>query len=398
MTREMDYPEFENKAIEEFYWCIVLTTRYAKGTTLAVITKLLHLIDQYGHCPSVVKSHSHYSIDSKRTQNEFDLLAKVTLAEHLLLVAEINVRNTEGLILKPDGIITGLAHDIGKIPIFHVRGYATGDHPIMSVHVLNSIEGYRSLPQFKEINNAILAHHNRKPPNRITKLLVDADSEAREAELSRMYKIASKMPSFKDAWSKQSKEASHSNLSEKPEHIIGAAIDGGHGLRGEIYKYDRYWPKITNVTQWFDADCVLREILKTVNLVVDGRWGSISMPNGMIYCSDREFFLALQRSAPENIELMIAPGFEDKRQDIVYSCVWELSRQRNAVATEQLKTGYYTSLFILSSPGKSQNIDTKPIPLIPLYTAAFDVLPSSLENKKSIAIKKVVGSVTPFRT
>lgn len=84
----------------------------------------------------------------------------------------------------PPDLIVSLGHDIGKIPSYHDKLYSTGDHPLISVIILNRITEYASLANHVELDLIVRGHHNMKPDNLLTDLLKKSDQETRKEELA----------------------------------------------------------------------------------------------------------------------------------------------------------------------------------------------------------------------
>lgn len=129
------------------------------------LMEMVKVLEQYGHCPSVVvtapeKDEEHSDLYSIR-----DTLAKVTLKEHthrVTLMAMKSLKETyrdyEPLV--PKMLVAALGHDLGKIPVFRASGiYTMGDHPAVSAMKVQELFAGFDIPWLKESLDAIRGHH-----------------------------------------------------------------------------------------------------------------------------------------------------------------------------------------------------------------------------------------------
>lgn len=82
----------------------------------AVCIQLLALLDREGQCPSVVSLPR--DVEGSWDENTYRILAKTTLLDHSLNVAEQVVRllsESKAWHVIPDTMIAALAHDLGKL-------------------------------------------------------------------------------------------------------------------------------------------------------------------------------------------------------------------------------------------------------------------------------------------
>ena len=188
----MDIPaeavQWKNNVITLFYNQYVspyLKTLESLGF-LNPIKKILQILDDYGECPSV---QEHHNIDRRYWKKCYQELAKITLTEHTLNVAAklVGHQKTNG----PEHaaslgrlLITGLGHDLGKIPKYR-QGESgdASDHHIRSRDILDGLLP-ESLRSRDEILKAVQGHHySSDDPDALTTLLKKADQEARRKEL-----------------------------------------------------------------------------------------------------------------------------------------------------------------------------------------------------------------------
>ena len=179
----MPRPTFKNEEIDQFFAEMVEKRRTIKGARRMVIVKLLKMLDEDGDCPSVVRLNEKEA-ENKYPPDTFALLATVPLFRHTLHVARKCAAKVNQEVMLPDILIVSLGHDIGKIPAYHDKLYSTGDHPLISVIILNRITEYASLPNHVELDLIVRGHHNMKPDNLLTDLLKKSDQETRKEELA----------------------------------------------------------------------------------------------------------------------------------------------------------------------------------------------------------------------
>ena len=159
---------------------------------LKVTRELVETLDSFGSCPSVVQTLKRHDAD-----DEYKALTKplslVSLAEHSYRVAAKMVeiyhekhRTPDWDMLVPHFVVTGLAHDLGKIPAFrirHVDKYTVADHPLISASLIDEVFDHCKQKMIPEIRDAILNHHRAGHDALISDLLRKADALAREEEV-----------------------------------------------------------------------------------------------------------------------------------------------------------------------------------------------------------------------
>jgi hypothetical protein len=125
-----------------------------------VCAQLLRLLDQQGQCPSVVDIHG--DVEAGWDENTYQLLAKTSLLNHSLNVAEEAVQllsDSKAWHVIPDTMIAALAHDLGKIDAMRGYLYSLGEHPLAAGRPLAGIREFNTLPKKDEILQAIKLHH-----------------------------------------------------------------------------------------------------------------------------------------------------------------------------------------------------------------------------------------------
>jgi len=162
----------------------------ASGFAL-VISKVFETLDAAGDAPSV------FGHDARRmdTQNDYDLLAGVTLADHAIRVARLcqkalqKQRGAEYWAFQwPDYLLMALGHDIAKAPQIAAQGYKSTNHSTDSANYLATLfreygkEGKND--RAEAILTAIREHHLPDPGRAsfMGQALIKCDREAREIE------------------------------------------------------------------------------------------------------------------------------------------------------------------------------------------------------------------------
>ena len=186
-----DIPHFFTPVVREFFEKHINKKPFYTGNVKTVINNLLTLLDTEGNIPSVVSGQNE--TESKIPENTYKMLAQVSLAEHTIHVAEEILAIVPYGANLPIALISALAHDIGKMPKFRKQYYSLGDHPFISVTVLESIGGFKDLVYKDDIMQAVRDHH-LKPKGYVGENLKEADTRARRRELMEVQKKLAMSP------------------------------------------------------------------------------------------------------------------------------------------------------------------------------------------------------------
>lgn len=158
---------------------------YVLANALAGVHKLINILEQHGDCSSV---RTNRRASFVRT-SQWDVLARVSLKDHSRRVARIIValRTAEYLESHFDlidmYITAGLAHDLGKIPVFgSLDSYSSADHPIIGAGVVRDCFAGYGVPWIDAVLQSIINHH-RDSNYALDRLLRQADRMARGEEL-----------------------------------------------------------------------------------------------------------------------------------------------------------------------------------------------------------------------
>lgn len=173
--------KFYNEIIDKFFREHIEGKLFFTGNTKKVLLNLLTLLDTDGNVSSVVSGQQ--DTEGKISQDIYTKLSNISLIEHTIHVAEEIVQLIPYGPMIPKGIIAALGHDIGKIPKYRQQYYALGDHPFISVSVLEQLPDFKSLVYADDVLKAVRDHH-LKPKDKLTEYLKEADQRARRKELS----------------------------------------------------------------------------------------------------------------------------------------------------------------------------------------------------------------------
>lgn len=172
---------FYNEIIDKFFKEHIEGKLFFTGNTRKVLLNLLTLLDTDGNVSSVVSGQQ--DTEGKISQDIYTKLSNISLIEHTIHVAEEIVQLIPYGPMIPKGIIAALGHDIGKIPKYRQQYYALGDHPFISVSVLEQLPDFKSLVYADDVLKSVRDHH-LKPKDKLTEYLKEADQRARRRELS----------------------------------------------------------------------------------------------------------------------------------------------------------------------------------------------------------------------
>lgn len=382
---QLPLPTFNNEDIDLFWVEVVEPLKYLPLNRRTAIEALLRIIDESGDCPSVVRNPKYKAeAENDYADDFFNYLSKISLREHTLLVARHIAKRSSRDILIPDGIIIGLAHDLGKIPVYHDTGYSTGDHPIISSIVMAGLPELAALPNCAELCNMVKSHHYTKPHNAFADLLKDCDQIARNEESARRFQpgvqpqreFTSK--SVTAGTPKASLPASDKKAPQN-DHPMGFAPPSG------------YKPLERVDTPWLDTQALLDEIKSKINVVLGGRWAACSMPDGLVYVNPEFVWASLKKTAGDegSAALSALEANAQAKQNILFSVVQELDEKHRAIATDAISPNHYTVRTVLTE----QNATRKGVLMVPFRAEAFGMLPSQLESTKTPVIKMMVKSI-----
>jgi len=345
-----------------------------------VVEGILKILDQEGDCPSVVNSHGE--IEANLETGVYNRLARVTLREHALDTARAMLRLVDLGPMTPMAIIAALGHDLGKIPDYRQQLYSLGDHPVISVTILDKIPGFSGMPNRGEIITAIRDHH-RKPIDFFSMKLKEADQEARKKELARNFSLGDP-GTGRESLPREEVE---------PRRVASArdTIPRDDENKTEDRKRRRK-PREVELP-WYDGKAILQEIAGRVNKVDEGRWEAFSMANGYVYVQVGLMWSVAKKVARGNGDpsVLIADSDEELRANILYSIVERLKTEENAIARGLIRDGYFSAPFVVTM--RDGTVHSK-ASYVPFNLEAFGMLPSELESQKYGKVREIVD-VTP---
>jgi len=341
---------------------------------------ILEILDREGDCPSVVNSHGE--IEANLETGVYNRLARVTLREHALDTAGEMLRLVDPGPMTPMAIIAALGHDLGKIPAYRKQLYSLGDHPVISITILDKIPGFSEMPNKGDIITAIRDHH-RKPIDFFSIKLKEADQEARKKELARNFSLGDPGTGRE---SLPREEVEPRRVASAKETIV----------RDDENKTEdrkrRRKPREVELP-WYDGKAILQEIAGRVNKVDEGRWEAFSMANGYVYVQVGLLWSVTKKVARINGDpsVLIADSDEELRTNILYSIVERLKTEANAIARGLIRDGYFSAPFVVTM--RDGTVHSK-ASYVPFNLEAFGMLPSELESQKYGKVREIVD-VTP---
>jgi hypothetical protein len=264
---------WKNQDITDFYEAYVKPHARVLGQRgLSVLEEILSILDIQGDCPSVVSGEQ---VGDEALSSSYELLARVNLRTHSLNAAReafrmIKESYPDHEMVLGKTLIAALGHDLGKIP--SSGKYLTGDHPIRSAHVLESI--VKDLPYGNEVVKAVRNHH-LKSNDSFTTLIKEADHRARDKELREVeFRLSQKKAEENENNEKEPNQLDQRNRPDQPEKEPGNIPE----------KID---------LPWIDPDEMVKLIKPYVNAYVTrkgdlsqsetGYWMAFSFKDGLVY-------------------------------------------------------------------------------------------------------------------
>jgi hypothetical protein len=251
-------------------------------------------------------------------------------------------------------IMTALGHDLGKIESFDRSIYSMGDHPRISVVVLNGFAGFSDLKYRSDVETAILSHH-RTGGGDLADKLREADRNARRKELA-------------------------DNLVTKNDIFQTPA---------ETEAEKR--PADSSNLNWLDISEYLAELNNRINVLNGTRFEAFSMKDGHVYFQTDVFWKVIKMLARRHghDEILLADSDQKQRRNYIYT-VTEMLREKRLIADGIIRQGYFTAPFTVNY--KDGNSINKAY-YTPMVSEAFGDV-SELESRKS-GILLDIDSVKP---
>ncbi len=396
-------PEYTREEIRQFHsrWVTLPTVQDEKKQ---IIETILSILDRKGDCPSVVQRNKDEA-ENKYDKDVFEQLAQTSLWQHSLSVASHLADSMKQAVMIPDALLAGLGHDLGKVPAYQDALYRTGDHPVLSLIVLNRIPGYESMANTDDISQAIRQHHQLAPETPLGVALKKADQKTRLEEISRMsptekdlqLEITEKSeedlpPSPKIEETGKVKPMKGKGKKSQPptqtadnkkKQPTASRKKNGKKAKGTVSNEDR------GLAENLDLALILDALKRRINKVEKGRWSVISTPEGVVLCQPDALWQEIKNAGQNNPELLIGDADEERKRKIIGTVVKRMNHELKAIETSQLGKGYHTAqCLVISADGKAVKA-----PLIPFRAEAFYSLPSKLEFSKQPNLRRLVQKV-----
>lgn len=405
-------PAFLHPEIAAFHWELVEGKANMVENVRLCIDELLLILDQEGECPSVVNRNSREA-EGKLETNVFDRLAGLPLYCHSLNVAREMAARCNQPLMAPKEVITGLAHDLGKLPSYQEAMYCTGDHPLIAPTVLEKIESFRNLTYAEEVTDAVRQHHRAQPESDLGKRLKSADQICRTREIAVLLSPDSGEPQGEKGTMDRhgKKDNPRKPVSETPETPVRASSDSPKKPNVAVTTdecqvanatvfgtYPDQDPDIFGATggmderivntlvpiEWFDPAATLSYLKQFINRMKGGRFVAFSMPEGTVYVQVAFFWMAAKRLSRNDSKLLAADADIQAWRDIMFSMV-ELLKERKAIATDLLGPGFFMARFVINPDSEAPREDN----FIPFRAEAFDEVVSTLEARKVHRLREI---------
>jgi len=380
---KLEVPEFLHKSINMFWRRYIGDKKEFTPERRLIISSILHILDEQGDCSSVVNQHK-LEVERNLSPTDYALLEKVTLLDHSLRVTELFVKSTPHDVMAPDAIIIGLGHDLGKIPSVYGKYYATGDHPILSRFILDNLKELKDYHRRKEILSVIEEHHLSGSKYDTAHALRASDKEARQIELGKV--IADDMDNSRPdtlpvvpQFPLEATNAPFTTMFNTPDLVESTRKPPG-SMRMQKGRTASPPPA------WFNEDVFRKELRSRINLVLDGNWQAVSMPDGIVWVKFNTLNEAIQL-ASGNLPEVRGLGVDRAAQSALALSI--LTACENCLVDSILREGESaTKCMVTTGKGRSMSMF-----LTPIKAQWFLTRPSELEAAKDDEIKRMVQKV-----
>ncbi|MEA2114557.1 MAG: HD domain-containing protein [Thermodesulfobacteriota bacterium] len=392
LAREDEYPELQNLRAAAFMEKIRQWSWFNKFPQQKVICgQILKLLDQEGHCPSVVDIQG--DVEGSWDENTYQLLAGTTLLDHSLNVAEQVVQllsDDKACHVIPDTMIAALAHDLGKLESMRGYLYSLGEHPLAAGRPLAGIPGFKELRRKDEILQAIKLHHKR-PQGLLGKTLKKADQKARQMELEdAALKIdtseANPVEDIKPVPGKE-KQGTKSTAAWKAQEDIYNETGGEGRKKSQMEK-----PQLMDISGWFDAEKFLDELKPYINKMFGRRFMAFSMSDGHVYFQAKVLEEVARKQAEQagNMEIATMGQRDESMRSVLLSIVNHLRADHEVIARGLIKDNFFGGYFNVT-----RKIG-KPIKgyYTPFHAEAFGSI-AEMEQNKPKMLRDIV-KVSPY--
>lgn len=322
----------------------------------AVCGQILKILDREGHCPSVVNMSG--DVEGSWDENTYRILAKTTLLDHSLNVAEQVVRllsESKAWHVIPDTMVAALAHDLGKLESMRGYLYSLGEHPLAAGRPLAGLPGFNVLSKKEEILRAIKLHH-KMPEGLLGKTLKKADQLARQQELEEAVSLNSaailEMAPISVPQSEPSAPKEPSPAASSSKDITAAAWQAQADIYGESGAADQgkdanEAPKLMDISAWFDAARFLDELKPYINKMFGRRFLAFSMPDGVVYFQVKALE-EVARKQSERAGCMEVATMAQKdltMRQVLFTIVHSLRVEHDVIARGLIKDTFFGGYF-----------------------------------------------------
>jgi hypothetical protein len=310
----------------------------------AVCEQLLLLLDREGSCPSVVDVHG--DVEGGWDQNTYQLLAKTSLLDHSLNVAEEAVQLLaagKAWHVIPDTMIAALAHDLGKLESLRGYLYSLGEHPLAAGRPLAGIAAFENLPKKEEILQAVKLHH-KKPQGLLGKTLKKADQKARQKELNQAV-LHGDTTQVEDE--KRPSRPAQQNTTN----------DSAWRAQADIYNETRETdaippapPQLMDISAWFDTALFLAELKPYINKMYGRRFLAFSMSDGHVYFQAKVLEEVARRMAEKAgcMEIATMAAKDESMRNVLLTIVHQLRAEQDIIARGLIKDTFFGGYFTVT--------------------------------------------------
>jgi len=314
----------------------------------AVCLEIVRLLDREGQCPSVVDVQG--DVEAAWEQNTYRILAKTTLLDHSLNVAQQVVKllsDHQAWHVIPDTMVAALGHDLGKLKSARGSLYALGEHPLAAGAIVSAIPGFKELSRKEDILRAIKLHH-KLPEGLLGKTLKKADQQARQQELERW--VGEAVP-------EETKKSHEEAAPEKPPQP--SPRDAVQRVQADIYgetidpapsREETAPPQRMDISAWFDAAGYLAMLKPYINRVEGRRFLAFTMADGLVYFQVKALEEVARKQAQEAgcMEIATMAQGDSTMRQVLFTVVQHLRREHEVIATGLIKAAYFGGYFLVT--------------------------------------------------
>jgi len=312
----------------------------------AVCIELLKLLDREGLCPSVVDVQG--DVESSWEKNTYQILARTTLLDHSLNVAEQVVQllsDNQAWHVIPDTMVAALGHDLGKIKSARGSLYSLGEHPLAAGTIISALPGFKDLSRKDEILRAIKLHH-KMPEGFLGRTLKKADQLARQRELENQLAEAAPEEAKKPVTDASTEEQRPQQPSSRAAVQRVQADIYGENIVPSSVREEAAVPQQMDISSWFDAAAYLEMLKPYINRVEGRRFLAFSMADGLVYFQVKALEEVARKQAGQAGCMEIATMAQDDptMRQVLFTVVQQL-REHEVIAGGLIRATYFGGYF-----------------------------------------------------